>query len=101
MILKNAKIYTMNDDLIIGNGYIEIENEKIKSLGDMKNCPDDINSIDLKGKMVFPGFIDAHCHVGILEDGLNFEGDDVNESTDPVTPQLRAVDSINPLDVQF
>ena len=101
MILKNGKIYTMDDDLIIENGYIEIEKEKIKSVGDMKNCPEDINSIDLKGKMVFPGFIDAHCHVGILEDGLNFEGDDVNESTEPVTPHLRAVDSINPLDVCF
>ena len=44
---------------------------------------------------------DAHTHIGMWEDGLNFEGDDGNEDTDPITPQLRAVDAINPLDWCF
>ncbi|MBE7029300.1 MAG: amidohydrolase [Clostridia bacterium] len=101
MILANAKIYTMDNDQVIDSGYIVIENGKIKDVGDMKNCPLDKDVKDLKGKMVFPGFIDAHCHVGILEDGLTFEGDDVNESTDPVTPQIRGIDAINPMDVCF
>ena len=101
MILSNAKIYTLKDDKIIDNGYIEIENDKIIAVGDMKDCPKKDDVKDLDGKMIFPGFIDAHCHVGILEDGLTFEGDDVNESTDPVTPQIRGIDSINPMDVCF
>lgn len=101
MILINAKIYTMEDDLIIENGFVEIEDGKIKNVGEMKDYLKKDSDIDLNGKMIFPGFIDAHCHVGILEDGLTFEGDDVNETTDPVTPHLRAIDAINPLDVCF
>lgn len=101
MILKNAKIYTMEEDLIIENGFVEIEDGKIKNIGEMNSYHKKDDEIDLNGKMVFPGFIDAHCHVGILEDGLTFEGDDVNETTDPVTPHLRAIDAINPLDVCF
>jgi len=101
MILKNLKIYTMEDDLIIEKGYIEIENGKILNVGDMKDCKSDSEEFDLNGKMAFPGFIDAHCHLGILEDGLCFEGDDTNEATDPVTPQLRGMDAVNPFDVCF
>ena len=59
------------------------------------------NGIDLKGKYVVPGFIDAHTHLGIFEDGLNFEGDDCNEDTEPITPHLRAIDAINPMENCF
>ena len=58
----------------------------------MSDCPD-ISAFspeevfDLKGNTLLPGFIDAHCHMGLAEEGLNFEGDDLNEITDPVTPQ--------------
>jgi imidazolonepropionase-like amidohydrolase len=48
-----------------------------------------------------PGIIDAHCHIGMWEDGLGFEGNDGNEITDPATPQLRAIDAINPMDRSF
>ena len=43
---------------------------------------------DLQGADVYPGFIDAHTHIGMWEDGLNFEGDDGNEDTDPITPSF-------------
>ncbi|MEG1719719.1 MAG: amidohydrolase, partial [Clostridia bacterium] len=59
------------------------------------------DEIDLKGKFLTPGFIDAHCHIGIFEDSIGFEGDDGNEDTDPITPQLRAIDAINPFDKCF
>jgi imidazolonepropionase-like amidohydrolase len=57
--------------------------------------------IDAKGGYILPGFIDAHCHVGMWEDSIGFEGDDGNEDTDPVTPHLRAIDAINPWDRSF
>lgn len=104
MLIVNAKIYTMEDTLI-ENGYILINDGKIKDIGQMSEliCQkgDGAEVIDLDGAMVFPGFIDAHCHVGMWEDSTGFEGDDGNEDTDPCTPQLRAIDAVNPLDICF
>ena len=53
--------------------------------------------IDANDGYVLPGFIDAHCHLGMWEDAMGFEGDDGNEDTDPVTPHLRAIDALNHL----
>lgn len=58
-------------------------------------------TVDLEGAHVYPGFIDAHTHIGMWEDGLTFEGDDGNEETDPVQPHLRAIDAVNPMDRCF
>ena len=101
MILKNLKIYTMDKEGIIENGFIIIKDKKIEKVGRMEEYSPCGDEIDLSGKMAFPGFIDAHCHLGILEDGLAFEGDDTNEATDPVTPHLRGIDAVNPMDVCF
>ena len=101
MILLTAKISTMEDNGLIENGFIEIKDGKIARVGEMKDLGEKTDAVDLNGKMVFPGFIDAHCHLGILEDSLAFEGDDTNEATDPVTPQLRGIDAVNPFDVCF
>ncbi len=60
-----------------------------------------VKVIDASRKQVFPGFIDAHCHVGIVEEIYQYEGDDTNETTDPLTPSLRAIDGINPDDEGF
>ena len=98
MIIKNAKIYTMAGS-VIENGYIEFS-DKIKSLGEMKDCPEG-EAFDANGKRLYPGFVDAHCHIGIIEDSVADEGDDCNEMTDPVTPQLRALDAVNALDKSF
>ena len=48
-----------------------------------------------------PGFIDAHCHIGVFEDSLGFEGSDGNEENDPSTPHLRILDAVNPFDRCF
>jgi imidazolonepropionase-like amidohydrolase len=57
--------------------------------------------VDAGGASIYPGFVDAHTHLGMWEDGLTFEGDDGNEDTDPITPQMRGIDAVNPLDRCF
>lgn len=101
MLIYNAEIYTMDSAGVIPKGWMKTENGKITEIGD--GDPDNVpeNSIDARGGMLLPGFIDAHTHLGIIEDGIDFEGDDCNESTDPFTPQMRAVDGINPFDRCF
>ncbi len=101
MLIYNAEIYTMDSKGVIENGWIEINGGRIAAIGEgiPVNIPDD--SIDAQGGMVLPGFIDAHTHLGIIEDGVDFEGDDCNESSEPFTPQMRAIDGINPFDRCF
>mgnify|MGYP002514901316 CR=1 FL=1 len=100
MLLINAKIMTM-EDAVIDCGYIQIKKDKIIAVGDMNSAPQDEEILDLQGKTVYPGFIDAHCHMGMAEEGLDFEGDDLNEMTDPVSPHLRGLDAINPVNKSF
>lgn len=100
MLLYNADIFTACSGTI-KNGYVLIKDGRIIDVGPMAFCPKDRECYDLSGLTVYPGFIDAHCHIGMWEDGLSFEGDDGNEDTDPATPHLRAVDAINPGDYSF
>nr|WP_317413803.1 amidohydrolase [uncultured Solibaculum sp.] len=102
MLIINAKIYTMEGPAI-ENGWVQVEEDKIRDVGTMDELPQDGCQpiFDAKGGWLFPGFIDAHTHLGMWEDGLGFEGDDGNEDTDPSTPQLRAIDAINPMDYCF
>ena len=102
MLIINAKIYTMAGS-VVDNGWVQVNGGKIVGVGNMDQPPESSSQtiIDAKGKWLFPGFIDAHTHLGMWEDGLGFEGDDGNEDTDPSTPQLRAVDAINPMDYCF
>lgn len=90
----------VSDD--IKRGFIKIDCGKIVSVGKMDNFNiKDDEFIDLEGKHIYPGFIDAHTHLGMFENALTFEGDDGNEATDPSTPHLRAIDAINPMDKCF
>ncbi|MBQ8599186.1 MAG: amidohydrolase [Oscillospiraceae bacterium] len=89
------------EDAIIDCGYIQIKDGKIAAVGFMEQAPSDEEILNLRGKTLYPGFINAHCHMGMAEEGLDFEGDDLNEMTDPVTPQLRALDAINPNNKSF
>lgn len=100
MLIINAHILTMEEQ-VVKNGYILIKDGIIGKIGDMIDCPDEADVIDAAGGYAIPGMIDAHCHLGLFEDGLGFEGDDGNESSNPVMPQLRVIDAINPLDRCF
>ncbi|WP_040197595.1 amidohydrolase [Candidatus Soleaferrea massiliensis] len=101
MLFIHANILTM-EELDIPDGYIFIRDGKIAQIGEMEAVPDtDEEILDLEGRTVVPGFVDAHCHLGMWEDALGFEGEDGNEDTDPSTPHLRAIDAVNPLDRCF
>lgn len=101
LLIKNGYIKTMAEIGDIKEGQILIHDGKIKSIGKDIEIPDNVKVIDAKGCIVSPGFIDGHCHIGMWEEGIDFEGDDGNESVEPITPQLRAIDSINPMCVGF
>lgn len=100
MVIKNVKIITMSDK-DYENGFIRF-GSVITELGDMRDyVRTDDEELDGGGKTLYPGFVDAHCHLGMWSDALTFEGDDGNEDTDPATPHLRAIDSINAMDRCF
>ena len=100
ILIKNGKILTMAGKTY-ESGCVLIDGSKIVDVAEnLKPSPKD-EVIDAKGMVVMPGIIDAHCHLGMLEDSMGFEGDDGNEDTDPVTPHLRAIDAINPMDRNF
>lgn len=107
MVIKNARVFTManSGEKIIENGYVKISGGLIADVGDMRgfaiDSGDRKNTVDAQGKWLLPGFIDAHTHLGMYEDGLKSEGDDLNEITDPCTPHLRAIDAANPMDRAF
>ena len=74
---------------------------KITAIGQNLIVPEGCEVIDATGKNVYAGFVEAHCHLGLDGSGIGFEGDDCNEMTDILTPQLRAIDGINPMDPAF
>ncbi len=102
MLIINGIIHTM-DGPVMENGYVAVEGSKIAQVGPMSDCPAKWRgeTFDAQGGHVCPGFIDAHCHLGMFGDSLGFESEDGNEETDPYTPQLRAIDAVNPLDRCF
>ncbi|MCT4566334.1 MAG: amidohydrolase [Maledivibacter sp.] len=100
LLIKNGKVFTM-EGKVFEQASILVENGKIKEIGENIVAPLDAQVIDAQGSIVTPGFVDAHCHLGMWEDSIGFEGADGNEMTDPVTPHLRAIDAINPLDRTF
>jgi len=97
IFIKNAHIKTMTG-ADIENGCILIEHGKITALGTDLIAPDSAQVIDAEGRLVTPGCVEAHCHIGLDNEALRWEGSDYNESTDPITPQMRAIDSFNPMD---
>lgn len=104
MLIYNGTVHTMEQGEILESGFVAMEEGKIVQIGSMEQCPSPATfsaSIDAQGGYIFPGLIDAHCHLGVFGDGLGFEGDDGNEASDPCTPHLRAIDAINPLDRGF
>ena len=115
MFIINGKIYTMAGD-VIEKGYVRTGQGKILAVDDMdgyeqvrteeallgngKSLKNE-EVLDVKGAWVLPGLIEAHAHIGITEEKEGATGDDCNETSDPVTPTLRAIDAVNPMDPAF
>ena len=101
LLIKNGKIKTMvGED--IENGYVLIGDDgKIVSVGSSIEESADMTVIDAEGRLVTPGCVEAHCHIGVHNSAMRWEGADYNETSDPVTPQMRAIDGINPIDETF
>lgn len=80
---------------------ILIDQGKIVKIGVQLEVPAECEIVDAEGLHVYPGFVDAHSHLGTMGSSIGFEGDDVNEMTDILTPQLRGIDCIEPMDIVF
>lgn len=98
LLLKNGNVMTMAGPAFVGN--VAIENGKIVAVGQSLSYSD-AEVRDVTGMTVMPGIVDPHCHIGMWEDAMGFEGADGNECTNPITPELRAIDAINPYDRCF
>ena len=99
-LIQNIQVWTMDEQDTRFSGWVLLEDDKIAATGEGRP-PACAEVLDGEGGVLTPGLIDIHSHLGLYEDGLGFEGADGNEDTDPVTPQLRAIDGINPMDRGF
>ena len=102
LALTNGRIITITGSTY-EKGTILIDGDKISKVGLAADIqiPAGSKVLDLDGKTVVPGFIEAHCHVGIAEEIYRVEGDDLNETSNPLTPALRVMDAVYPGDVAF
>ena len=100
LAITGGTLFTMVGENI-EKGTVLISDGKIIEVGENVIIPPGTEIIRVNGKIVTPGLIDAHSHVGMFEEIYRVEGDDGNEITDPVTPHLRAIDAVNPEDLAF
>ena len=96
MLFKNATIYTMEQEPFVGD--FKIDKGVFTEVGKNLTASEGEDVQDLNGLYVFPGLVESHCHLGMEETAIRFEGDDVNEITDPITPNMRGIDGCNPMD---
>lgn len=102
LLIKQGNIHNAVDKEAF-TGDILVEDGKIKKIASVLEgkIVNEAEIIDATGMDVYPGFVDAHCHIGLDGHAVGFPGQDFNELGDPVTPQLSAVDAINPQDETF
>lgn len=101
LLIKNGHIKTMAGPDLANGCVLVDDNGKISAVAEHLDAPEGAQVIDAGGRLVTPGCVDAHCHIGLDNEGMGWEGEDCNEIVDPLTPQLRAIDSINPQDEAF
>lgn len=101
LLIKNGHIKPIVGEEL-ENGCVLIDDAgKIAAVGAELEAPADTQVIDAQGRLVTPGCVEAHCHIGLDNEAMGWEGHDYNEIVEPLTPQLRAIDSINPQDEAF
>lgn len=100
LLIQNGIVYTMEEekpqraDILLNHGKIEKIAQTIEPTVEMER-------FDAEGMSIFPGFIDAHSHIGIAQEKITMQSDESNEGTQPITPEMRAIDAINPMDSAF
>ena len=101
LLIQNGYVKTMAGPDIPGGSVLIGDDGKIIAVGADITVPENAQIIDAEGRLVTPGCVDAHCHIGLDNQAMGWEGRDYNEIVDPLTPQMRAIDSINPMDEAF
>ena len=100
LLIQHGTLHTMESDDPIRADLL-IRDGKIAKIA-RKILPEKNTQIlDAEGLHIYPGFIDAHSHIGIAEEQTTAQTDSSNEGTNPVTPFIRAIDGINPMDSAF
>ena len=101
LLIKNGYIKTMAGPDIENGSILIGDDGKIAAVGKDLIVLEGCTIVDAKGRLVTPGLVEAHCHTGLHNEAVGWEGMDYNEGVDPVTPQMRAIDSIWPMDEAF
>ena len=101
LLIKNGYIKPMNGEDIPCGCVLIGDDGKIAAVGTEISAPEGAVVVDAQGRMVTPGCVDAHSHIGLDNEAVGWEGKDYNEGADPLTPQMRSIDSINPMDEAF
>ncbi len=100
LLIKNGYVKTMAGPDIPGGCVLIGDDGKILAVGEALEA-EGAEILDAQGRLVTPGCVDAHCHIGLDNEAMGWEGHDYNEMADPITPHMRAIDSINPMDEAF
>ena len=101
LFIKNGHIMTMAGREFTNGSVLIGDDGKITAVGEALEAPEGALVIDAQGRLVTPGCVEAHCHIGLDNEAVGWEGRDYNEIVEPVTPQMRAIDSIYPQDEAF
>ena len=101
LFIKNGYIKTMAGREFANGSVLIGDDGKIIAVGEAVEAPEGTLVIDAQGRLVTPGCVEAHCHIGLDNEAVGWEGRDYNEIVEPVTPQMRAIDSIYPQDEAF
>ncbi|MEK3853578.1 amidohydrolase [Cytobacillus sp. FSL H8-0458] len=99
ILLKNAIIYPVTSPTFHGD--VIVENGKIIKIGKNLKSDSNVKIIDCHSHHLLPGFIDVHTHLGLYDEGTGWAGNDANETIEPLSPHIRAMDGVYPLDPAF
>ncbi|WP_078408427.1 amidohydrolase [Priestia abyssalis] len=100
VLFKNATIYPITSSVLSHHDLL-VEDGKIKEISPYIIPSEDMEIIDCSNQYLFPGFIDVHTHLGLYDEGTGWAGNDANETIEPLTPHIRALDGVHPLDPGF
>ena len=100
LLIQNGSVFTMEKE---EECRADILTDKGKIIRISKNITptERMERIDARGLRVYPGFIDAHSHIGLAEEKKTHQSDESNEGTNPIMPAIRSIDAINPMDSAF